>query len=185
MEPVTIIHTGQRGRPKKQIDPEFLKEAFSDSRQIKFTELADTLGIHRNTLRLYMKRHGIERRYAQLSNADLDILITYFKKKRPDSGIRYIAGFLRRHGVRVQYRRVAQSLRRVDRLGQVIRDCRVKRRQKYHVKRPNALWHIDGHHKLIRWGIVIHGIIDGYCRTVEFFFLGGDMTNLEVPATIR
>ena len=27
---------------------------------------------------------------------------------------------------------------------------------------PNSLWHIDGHHKLIRWRIVIHGGIDGY-----------------------
>ncbi|KAI9569823.1 hypothetical protein HD554DRAFT_2019662, partial [Boletus coccyginus] len=36
----------------------------------------------------------------------------------------------------------------------------------YYVKCPNALWHIDGHHKLICWGIVIHGIIDGFCRMV-------------------
>ncbi|ESK83118.1 hypothetical protein Moror_6050 [Moniliophthora roreri MCA 2997] len=28
------------------------------------------------------------------------------------------------------------------------------------------MWHIDRHHKLIRWGFVIHGIIDGFCRTV-------------------
>ena len=29
---------------------------------------------------------------------------------------------------------------------------------------PNALWHIDGHHKLIRWNMVVHGGIDGYSR---------------------
>ena len=29
---------------------------------------------------------------------------------------------------------------------------------------PNSLWHIDGHHKLIRWRVVIHGGIDGYSR---------------------
>lgn len=75
-------------------------------------------------------------------------------------------GFLRRHGLRVQHRQVVESLRRVDRLGQVLHDRRVKRRRKYHVKRPNALWHVDGHHKLIRWGIVIHGFVDGFCRTV-------------------
>ncbi|KAI6149917.1 hypothetical protein BKA82DRAFT_4339055 [Pisolithus tinctorius] len=34
------------------------------------------------------------------------------------------------------------------------------------VSHPNALWHMDGHHKLVHWGIVIHGIIDGYCHTV-------------------
>ncbi|KAI9458801.1 hypothetical protein HD554DRAFT_1979437, partial [Boletus coccyginus] len=61
----------------------------------------------------------------------------------------------------VQYHRVVHSLRRLDRLGQVLRNCWIKRRRKYFVKRPNALWHIDGHHKLICWGIVIHGMIDG------------------------
>ncbi len=33
--------------------------------------------------------------------------------------------------------------------------------------RPNSVWHIDGHHKLIRWGIVVHGMVDGFCRTVS------------------
>ena len=33
---------------------------------------------------------------------------------------------------------------------------------------PNSLWHIDGHHKLIRWRIVTHGGIDGYSRVVVF-----------------
>ncbi|KAF8797423.1 hypothetical protein BYT27DRAFT_7042192, partial [Phlegmacium glaucopus] len=37
-------------------------------------------------------------------------------------------------------------------------------RTHYHVPRPNHLWHIDGHHKMIAWGIVIHGVADGYSR---------------------
>ncbi|KAJ7927346.1 hypothetical protein B0H13DRAFT_1598765, partial [Mycena leptocephala] len=41
------------------------------------------------------------------------------------------------------------------------------RRRRYKVPRPNYLWHCDGYHKLIWWGIVIHGFIDGYCRTVS------------------
>lgn len=165
-QPVATLHTGRPGRPRKIINLNYLKEAVSSSRQIKFTELADVLGVHRNTLRLCMKRHGIERKYTQISNVDLDNLIAQFKNRRPDSGIRYIVGFLRRRGLRVQHRRVVHALHRVDRLGQVLRDRQVKRRRKYCVKRPNALWHLDGHHKLIRWGIVIHGVIDGYCRTV-------------------
>lgn len=168
-ERVTSLQTGRPGRPKKIIDLEFLADALSNSRQIKLRELADVLGVHRNTLRLYMKCHGVERKYSELTNADLDGLVNEFKKRRPDSGIRYIIGFLRRHGIRVQHSRVVQSLRRVDRLGQVLRDRRIKRRRKYYVKRPNALWHMDGHHKLIRWGIVIHGLIDGFCRTVMIY----------------
>jgi hypothetical protein len=117
---------------------------------------------------MYMKKHGIERTYSILSNTELDQLVRQFKLKRPESGLRYTMGHLRSQGHRVQYRRVLQSLRRVDRIGQVLRDRQIKKRRKYYVKRPNALWHIDGHHKLIRWGIVIHGIIDGFCCTVSF-----------------
>ena len=40
------------------------------------------------------------------------------------------------------------------------------RRRKYFSSSPNALWHCDGHHKLIKYGFVIHGFIDGNHRTV-------------------
>ncbi|KAI6103776.1 hypothetical protein EDD16DRAFT_1480358, partial [Pisolithus croceorrhizus] len=42
----------------------------------------------------------------------------------------------------------------------------VWKQQKYYVKQPNTVWHIDGHHKLIHQGIVIHGFIDRFCHTV-------------------
>jgi hypothetical protein len=58
-------------------------------------------------------------------------------------------------------------MHRVDGLGRALRERKIIQRKKYAIKRPNALWHLDGHHKLIRWGIVIHGFVDGYCRTVS------------------
>ncbi len=36
------------------------------------------------------------------------------------------------------------------------------------IEGPNAVWHIDGHHKLIRWRFVTHGGIDGYSRTIVY-----------------
>ena len=41
-------------------------------------------------------------------------------------------------------------------------------RRVYSVPWINALWHIDGHHKLIPWKIVIHGGVDGFSRMVTF-----------------
>jgi len=96
-----------------------------------------------------MKSQGIERRYTCISDADLDKLISEFKARRPESGIQYIVGFLRKSGIRVQYCCIIQSVRRIDHLGQTLRERRVMTRRKYHVERPNALWHMDGHHKLI------------------------------------
>jgi hypothetical protein len=69
--------------------------------------------------------------------------------------------------LRVQKERTRLSLKRVDGLGQALRTRLAIRRKVYKVPRPNHLWHLDGHHKLIWWGFVIHGFIDGYCRTVN------------------
>ena len=142
-------YTGLRGQPKKIVNLKLLKEAILNSCNINCAELARSLGIHRNTLCLYMQHHGIEQKYTPIGDSDLDNLVTACKKKCPDSSIQYIMGFMQAHGIHVQYRWVTQSICRVDCLGQVLRDRHVKTRHKYHIKRPNTLWHMDGHHKLI------------------------------------
>src|SRR5205814_1252643 len=44
----------------------------------------------------------------------------------------------------------------------------------YKVAGPNALWHIDGHHKLIRWKFIIHAGIDGFSRMITFIHCSGN-----------
>ncbi|KAF8901081.1 hypothetical protein CPB84DRAFT_1660535, partial [Gymnopilus junonius] len=67
-------------------------------------DLASLLGVHRNTLRAYMKRKNVMKQYSDLSNEDLDILLHTFKEKKPDSGLQYVIGFLRKHGLCVKQR---------------------------------------------------------------------------------
>ncbi|KAH0827349.1 hypothetical protein J3R83DRAFT_3984, partial [Lanmaoa asiatica] len=55
------------------------------------------------------------------------------------------------------------SLCWLDSVGQILCNRKIKKQCKYYVKCPNALWHMDGHHKLIQWGIIIHGMIDRFC----------------------
>ncbi|KAH0827526.1 hypothetical protein J3R83DRAFT_4239 [Lanmaoa asiatica] len=57
-------------------------------------------------------------------------------------------------------------MQRIDPLGWLICSRAAIQWRVYEAPRSNYVWHIDGHHKLIRWGFVIHGIIDGFCRTV-------------------
>jgi hypothetical protein len=167
-EAISIVKTGRRGPPRKMVDPEFLKIATAPNRRIKISELAKSLGIHRNTLNSYMKEYGVQQRYSTISNNELDELVNAFKVERPESGFRYLVGHLQNRGLRIQRRRIVGALQRVDKLGRKLHDRKVIRRRKYRVQRPNSLWHVDGHHKLIRWGIVIHAFIDGFCRTVSF-----------------
>ena len=60
------------------------------------------------------------------------------------------------------------SLLRVDPTGLHARCRNILHRRKYQVASPNALWHLDGYHKLIRWKLIVHGCIDGYSRLIVY-----------------
>lgn len=167
IEPVRIVKTGKRGRPRKEIDEAYLREAMASNRHISQTRLASALGIHRHSVRRNLTSYSFKRKFSALTDEQLDIIVRAYKQAKPDSGMRYLIGFLRSHNLNVQKQRVYDSLRRVDGLGAALRQRKTIRRREYHSSRPNALWHCDGHHKLIHWGIVIHGFIDGFCRTVR------------------
>jgi hypothetical protein len=140
-----------RGRPHKIIDPQAL--AFAT--------------LNRTHLRQHMKLYGIDRSFSTIPDAELDTIIRDYKQRKPKSGLSYIRGYLLSIGLRIPKERVRMSLQRVDPLGQTLRWRDHIQRRTYDVPRPNHLWHINGHHKLIRWGFVVHGIADGYCRTVN------------------
>ena len=61
-------------------------------------------------------------------------------------------------------------MRRTDSLRRYVRWHDVISRCTYSVKQSNSLWHMDGHHSLVRWRMVIHGCIDGYSRMVVYLF---------------
>ncbi|KAF8837778.1 hypothetical protein BDN67DRAFT_880416, partial [Paxillus ammoniavirescens] len=65
-------------------------------------KIAGVLGMHRNTLHCYLKKHNVYHRFSMISDCDLDILVKVFKSHKPNSGLRYLVGFLRAHGLRVQ-----------------------------------------------------------------------------------
>ncbi|KAJ7839819.1 hypothetical protein B0H14DRAFT_2360995, partial [Mycena olivaceomarginata] len=67
--------------------------------------LANTLGMHRNTLRNYLKYHNVYKCYSDISDRDLNILTKRFKHGKPNSGLCYLIGFLRTHGIKLQKER--------------------------------------------------------------------------------
>ncbi|KAJ7770156.1 hypothetical protein DFH07DRAFT_735733, partial [Mycena maculata] len=131
--------------------------------------LSAALGVHRNTLRKQMRELGVHKKFDDLPDDKLDQLTREYKHKKATLGLRYLRGHFHHYSFRIQKERTQSSLKRVDALGQALRTRLAIRRRRYRVPRPNYLWHCDGHHKLIWWGIVIHGFIDGYCHTVLNF----------------
>lgn len=120
-----------------------------------------------------------------ISDDDLDRLVIHLRSHYRRAGVTHLDGMLLSSGHRVPRERIRQSLARVDPVQRIFQRIPIRRRT-YKVAGPNALWHHDGQHGsycdsfqnsrgifltrtfigLIRWGIVIHGFIDGYSRLI-------------------
>jgi hypothetical protein len=168
INPISVTRSGCPGRPRKEVDIPLLREAVSERRKITLTALSEALHLSRRTLRKHLILHGLYRSFTNINDLELDTLLQDFKEKHPKSGLRYAIGYLKKLNVKIQRYRVRAALRRIDQVGQSLRRRTAISRRKYEVARPNSLWHLDGHHKLIRWGFVIHGITDGFSRAVCF-----------------
>ena len=107
-------------------------------------------------------------RFINISDEALSGEIKAIKENFPECGERMVIGILRSKGIFVPRHSIRDIIRDHDPINVLLRWTHATARRKYSVPGPNALWHIDGLHKLIRWGFVVHGGIDGYLRMITF-----------------
>ncbi|KIJ09392.1 hypothetical protein PAXINDRAFT_40904, partial [Paxillus involutus ATCC 200175] len=50
----------------------------------------------------YLHQHNIDYKHSNITDNDLDLLVRLFHQAKPGSGVRYLSGFLRRQGLRIQ-----------------------------------------------------------------------------------
>ena len=135
-------------------------------------DIAQVMKVSIRTIRRIMRQSGLSRqaRFFNISDNLLDDLIVLIIRNSGEIGYRMVKGHLRSLGINIQERRVREAMRRVDPIGVARRWSRnrIIHRRVYSVPHPNALWHIDGHMSLIRWGFTIHGGIDGYSRFITY-----------------
>ena len=86
----------------------------------------------------------------------------------PNIGISMMIGHLRSCNINVPRQRLRDSLVRLSPLSVFMRSLITVSRRCYNVPAPNSLWHIDGHHCLIRWRLVTHWGVDGFSRMIVF-----------------
>ena len=135
-----------------------------------WTKIAEMVRIGRATLYRFLEREGINStgKYCSISSSDLDHAVTTIKQEHPNDGEHLMAGHLFSIGIIVPRATLRASIHRVDPFNTAVRRSVTVRRRVYHVEGPNSLWHIDGHHKLIKWRFVVHGGIDGFSRTIVY-----------------
>ncbi|CAD6934661.1 unnamed protein product, partial [Tilletia caries] len=143
---------------------ELLELGFSDKDSALF------LGCSERTLRRRRVELDLQRwNDRDLSDEELSSIITQLQTMHSeDVGERGTWGALRSQGLRISRARLRRIVQATDPISQNPRWARHLKRRQYYVPFVNSLWHMDGHHKLIKWKIVIHGAIDGKSRLVTF-----------------
>lgn len=142
-------------------------------RELRYTweQISSALMISRTTLWRRFRELGVHTSsYTQLSDADLDSIMSTLVRRFPNNGTSMMWGHLRSLNIIVTRNRVQDSLLRVSESSVQLRQRTTIHRRVYSVPAPNCLWHIDGLHCLIRWRIVVHGGIDGYSRRVVYLY---------------
>ena len=156
-----------RGRPSLRIPEAQLRFLLSHSFTV--TQISQMFGCHRRTVHRRIREYEVSsHHFSTISDDVLDDIVKSMCTLHRRSGEKSIAGKLRSMGLRIQRERIRESIQRVDPTGIEGRVRRALHRRVYSVASPNALWHLDGYHKLIRWRIVVHGGIDGYSRLVTY-----------------
>uniref|UniRef100_A0A8C2BPP5 Integrase catalytic domain-containing protein n=1 Tax=Cyprinus carpio TaxID=7962 RepID=A0A8C2BPP5_CYPCA len=158
------------GRPRYFIPVDALESYLHAG--LSVSNISALFGVGERTIWRRMADRGIRvsDSYSTVEDRELDVTVREILSGHPNTGYKMMLGHLRARGIRVQRRRVKDSMHRVDPQGVMMRTLRLqtRRRRQYSVPAPNSLWHIDGNHKLIRWRIVIHGGIDGFSRLIVY-----------------
>lgn len=135
-----------------------------------WVQISEMLGVSYMTVYRRRREYGMSGTpNATLTDAELLLLVRRMQRESPALGQTMVWGRLRSMGFSVTRERVRRTLRNIDPLHSALRwRGELVRRHPYSVPGPNSLWHIDGHHKLIRWGMVSHCAIDGFSRLVVY-----------------
>ncbi len=157
-------HPRRVGRPMIKTEEEQIK--FLLERGFRVKDVALLIGCSKRTIERRLHDFNLSSRsYTAITNTDLDGLVKEIASCFPRCGEKLTQARLRSQGINVQRWRVRECIKRVDISGIHSRMSRVLRRRAYEVSSPNAVWHVDTYHKLIRlpFYVLLQTIKVGQC----------------------
>ena len=113
---------------------------------------AQLLHISLRTVCRRMSEFGILicNQYSDISDNDLDEMVTSVQRQYPNCGYRMMQGYLKGLNHCIQQTCVREAMARTDPEGLASRWCNTVIRKTYSVPSLNSLWHVDGNLRLIR-----------------------------------
>lgn len=167
--PSPTADTKRSGRPAYHIS----KEVSVELRGFNFSwcKISDMFGVSKWTVmrRVLEYRLSDLQEFSNISDDRIDNVIKDFISRHGSTtGEPFMSGYFHSLGLHVQRNRIRAAINRVDPRNIALRWGALVLRRKYYVPWPNSLWHVDGHHALIRRRFVVHGCFDGKSRKTVF-----------------
>uniref|UniRef100_A0A1X7UVR7 Integrase core domain-containing protein n=1 Tax=Amphimedon queenslandica TaxID=400682 RepID=A0A1X7UVR7_AMPQE len=153
----------ERGRRRFDIDRNNV--FYLRSLHFKWTEISQILGVSKRTLCRRAREWNLPL-YSVITDQEIDSIVVRHLTEFHAAGEAMLRGYLTSQAVRVQRERLRRSVRRAR--GDDNQILPAISRRIYLLPGLNYLWHIDGHHKLIKWRLVTHGGIDGFSRLITY-----------------
>ena len=135
---------------------------------LRWSDIAAMKGVWPKTMARWRQRINFIEPTVEVDDEELDNVLRVYFELNPRRGERMAIGHVRSHGFRVTRARIRGSVERVDAAGKEERKMKRIERRVYAVGGPMHLWHVDGHHKLIKYGIVTMAAIDGFSRYIPY-----------------
>ena len=183
------------GRPTVDFDRSRAKQLIS----LGFTmvQISNALGISDGTLRRFRNQNKDCKLYNEITDEELDSKISAIKSENSQIGEKRLLGLLKSKGIRVQRKRLRESIHRVDPNGPLLRCnkgialvnartstvpvCAATQNKSKSLKsenggiqippncpKPNSLWRCESVSKLERWKILVSFSLDMFSRFMTF-----------------
>ena len=155
-------YTGRRGRPKYIVKEEQL--VFLRELRFTWSTIALMFGVSRRTMYNIRCNLGLVSTeftgFSDIPDDHLKAIILDIQLGMPEIGQSMLRGILSSRGIVVSTVRIRECLAEVDPINSSLRWASPIKRRVYSVPYPNALWHLDGNHKLIRYELIKRSISD-------------------------
>lgn len=152
-----LRRTVMRGRPKYIIRREQL--VFLWELRFTWTKISKMYGVSRRTLYNIRCEFGLTElqcpRFSVISDQELRSIVAEIKHELPDIGQTMLKGVLESRNIYIPTTRLRDCLSDVVPVNTTLRWSLPISRRIYSVPGSNALWHLDGNHKLIRLVLLI------------------------------
>lgn len=146
------------------------KDQVDDLRRIpiEWKDVATVIQVSVTRLFKWRKETNYSEPLRSINGEELDNLIRSYMADNIHRGQKMVQAYIFKNGFYCKRDLVRERMKVLDPNGVQYRKSLHLKKVVYNVPGPHFLWHLDGCHKLIRWGFVVHVCVDGFSRTVVY-----------------